>query len=449
MFNRFLSVFGAMLAFAFIIIAFPEGIGAVLTVAFTSGIVIAVIRNQTDDGEYLQQLFLIGLILRLSFGLMVHTLDLRPFFGGDAQTYDGFGFRLTEIWFGSIAGDDAYSVRALSTTTTGWGMSYLTGFIYAFTGRNILAAQSFCGVMGAATAPMVYFCANKIYNNRRAAKTAALLIAIYPAFVIWSGQLLKDGLIIFLLVLAMTMVLQLQKKINYFAVATLVFSLFAIISLRFYIFYMAAVAVVGSFVVGTSNSSQAIIRRMVVLLLIGFGLTYAGALRNSNKDISEYTDLERIQISRGDLARSGSGFGSDLDVSTTSGAITALPIGFAYLMLAPFPWEMTNLRQAITLPEMILWWGSIPFLLSGMWYTIKNRLRNAIAVLIFSIMLTVGYSIFQGNVGTAYRQRTQIQVFLFMFTAVGWTLRQEKRENRKVLQQAKNQQLEKRLRANV
>ncbi len=448
MINYFLFVFSAVLAFVFIVVAFPEGFAAVITIVILSAVIIAVIRNQTEDGDYLQQLFLTGLILRLSFGIIIHSFDLRSFFGGDSGTYDSLGFRLTEIWFGGIAGDDRYSLRALSTTATGWGMSYLVGFIYTFTGRNILAAQSFCGVIGAATAPMVYFCSVKIFNNKRVGKAAALLIAVYPAFVIWSSQLLKDGLIIFLLVLAMTMVLQLQKKMNYFAVAALVFALFGILSLRFYIFYMAAVAVVGSFVVGTSNSSQAVIRRLAVMVLIGVGLTYVGALKNSNKDITEYTDLERIQKSRGDLARSGSGFGSDLDVSTTDGAITALPIGFTYLLLAPFPWEMSNFRQASTLPEMILWWSSIPFLLSGLWYTIKHRLRNAVAVLLFSLMLTLGYSIFQGNVGTAYRQRTQIQVFLFMFIAVGWTIRQEKNENRKALQQANNQEIEKRLRAN-
>jgi len=40
-------------------------------------------------------------------------------------------------------------------------------------------------------------------------------------------------------------------------------------------------------------------------------------------------------------------------------------------------------------------------------------------------------------VGTAYRQRTQIQVFLFMFIAVGWTLFQERREDKKILSSAR------------
>ncbi|MBA3243068.1 MAG: hypothetical protein H0T60_17750 [Acidobacteria bacterium] len=46
-------------------------------------------------------------------------------------------------------------------------------------------------------------------------------------------------------------------------------------------------------------------------------------------------------------------------------------------------------------------------------------------------MLTLAYSIFQGNVGTAYRQRAQILVFYFIFVAVGAVLVKEARESRR------------------
>ena len=45
-------------------------------------------------------------------------------------------------------------------------------------------------------------------------------------------------------------------------------------------------------------------------------------------------------------------------------------------------------------------------------------------------MLTLAYSVFQGNVGTAYRQRSQLLVFYFIFVAVGAVLVKEKREGR-------------------
>ncbi|MBK9766930.1 MAG: hypothetical protein IPP63_07880 [Chloracidobacterium sp.] len=94
---------------------------------------------------------------------------------------------------------------------------------------------------------MVYVCAKKVFQNIRVARFSAIAIALFPSFIIWSSQLMKDGLIIFLLVLAMTMVLQLQERFGYAAVVVLVLSMFGIMSLRVYIFYMVAVAVGGSF----------------------------------------------------------------------------------------------------------------------------------------------------------------------------------------------------------
>ncbi len=52
-------------------------------------------------------------------------------------------------------------------------------------------------------------------------------------------------------------------------------------------------------------------------------------------------------------------------------------------------------------------------------------------ILIFTFMLSLAYSVFQGNVGTAYRQRAQLLVFYFIFVAVGYVLMLEKREEKK------------------
>src|SRR6185369_7792558 len=159
-------------------------------------------------------------------------------------------------------------------------------------GKNMLAAQSFCGVIGAATAPMVYFCAKKLFANNRVARVSALAIAFFPSFIIWSGQLLKDGVVIFLLVVAMTMVLQLQEKFSYPAIVALLLALGGIVTIRFYIFYMVAIAVAGSFVIGVSEKSTSILRRSVILVMLGLGLTYFGVLRSASTDFEKYGDLD-------------------------------------------------------------------------------------------------------------------------------------------------------------
>ncbi len=425
--------------------AFPEGAASILIVLVMSLTALTVFRRYSTDKEFITTVFLGALMIRLAFGVIIHVFEYRDFFGADAVTYDFNGWRLVEYWTGVVPPDDIAARRAGGPN---WGMNYLVAGIYYIFGRNIFAAQSFCAVFGAATAPMVYFCAAKMLGNKRVARTSALAIAFFPSFIIWSSQLMKDGLVIFLLVLAMTMVLQLQNKFNYVALALLLFSLFGILSLRFYIFYMVAIAVAGSFIIGVTGPTQSIVRRTVALMLLGLGLTYLGVIRNASSDFEKYASFEQIQNSRQDLAQSAeSGFNEDVDVSTAQGAISAVPVGFMYLMFAPFPWEMSNFRQTITLPEVLIWWAMMPLLAAGLWYTIRQRLRNATPILIFSLMLTIAYSIFQGNVGTAYRQRTQIQVFLFIFISVGVTLYLEAKENKRLIRDAKRKQFDELLRA--
>jgi hypothetical protein len=52
-------------------------------------------------------------------------------------------------------------------------------------------------------------------------------------------------------------------------------------------------------------------------------------------------------------------------------------------------------------------------------HTIRHRFRYALPILVFSASLTAAYAVFQGNIGTAYRQRTQVTMFYFIFMAAG------------------------------
>src|SRR5258706_6619813 len=79
---------------------------------------------------------------------------------------------------------------------------------------------------------------------------------------------------------------------------------------------------------------------------------------------------------------------------------------------------------------MIVWWCCIPLLVLGLWFTIKHRARQVAPILIYTFFLTLTYSILQGNVGTAYRQRAQLLIFYFVFVSIGFVLGREKREEK-------------------
>src|SRR3989440_4504765 len=413
-------------------LAFPaDGPAAVLLCASLSAAVAFAISRRSTHARFLVHVFVAGVIVRAAVGSAIYYSHWQGFFGGDAFTYDYLGTTVLRFWRGEIA-TGYYQTMMGIYVARNWGMAYVVALIYAVTGVNMLAVQFFNAVVGAATAPIIFLCARHIFQNLRVAKLAALCVAFYPSLVLWSSQGLKDGPIVFLLAVAMLATLKLGERLTAKYFALLVFTLYGLFCFRFYIFYMAVAAIVGAFFVGMRRQTTGgLVRQLVVVLALGLSLTYMGVLRTAGSQMEIYGDLETVQRSRADLARrANSGFAEDIDVSTPSGAISAIPIGMTYLLFAPFPWQVVNLRQSITLPEMFVWWASFPLLVMGIWFTIKYRMRQALPILIFTTMLTLAYSIFQGNVGTAYRQRSQILVFYFIFVAVGAVLLKERREDR-------------------
>jgi hypothetical protein len=404
-----------------------EGQPALIFLIGLTIVVGLVIQTAGQDKRFLLHLFIIGLLLRVLVGSLIFRFELQEFFGGDAFTYDSYGWLLAYSWrYGSYFADEWFSAAGGG----GWGMIYLVGAVYTVVGRNMLAVQFLNAVLGAAAAPIIYLCAHHLFHNTKVSRASAYLVALYPSLILWSSQGLKDSPIIFLLALSMLATLRLGEKLNLKFFLILVASLFGILTLRFYIFYMLVVAIGGAFLIGSrAFSAQGLMRQFVIIIGMGLALTYLGVSRTASVQMDSFANLEAVQHSRQTQSRlANTGFASDVDVTTTSGALTAIPVGLTYLLFAPFPWQLLNIRQSITLPEMIVWWGAFPLFILGLWYAIKYRLRQVLPILIFTILLTLAYALVQGNIGTAYRQRSQLLIFYFIFVAVGLSLLGEVRE---------------------
>jgi hypothetical protein len=418
-----------------------EAPGALVSCAVVSLPTIFILARSGKEKSFLLRLFLIALLVRIIVGFIIYSGNMQDFFGGDANTYDIFGQSLNQAWHG----DDYHAQKYASFVASGasaWGMIYLVAGVYELIGTNPFAIQLINASVGSATAIVVYYATEALFSNVRVSRAAAILVAFFPSLILWSSQALKDALIILALALSILATLRLMEKITIRYVVILTLSLMALLSLRFYIFYMMAAAVAGSFIMGMKSlSAQAFLHRFIAVGAIGLAFTWFGVLQYAETQFSRYANLETIQQSRVDQASAGSGFGKDVDVGTAEGALTAIPMGVVYLLFAPFPWQFTTLRQSITLPEMIIWWLSFPLLVLGLWYSVKHRLREVSPIVIFTTMLTLAYSLFQGNVGTAYRQRSQLLVFYFIFVAVGAIIMKERAEERRRQQQLAKQEL--------
>ena len=80
-------------------------------------------------------------------------------------------------------------------------------------------------------------------------------------------------------------------------------------------------------------------------------------------------------------------------------------------------------------PETLVWYALMPAFVRGLIFGLKRQFRAILPIVVFAVSLTLAYALMQGNIGTAYRQRTQVTMFFFIFMAVGIA---EKRRQRAV-----------------
>jgi 4-amino-4-deoxy-L-arabinose transferase-like glycosyltransferase len=397
--------------------------------------------HQLEDRRFLSRLFIGAFLVRVVIGTAIYVFHGQTYFGGDAVTYDFLGDSLTHVWQGQPQYQRVIDVFYGGGSSSGWGMMYMVAGIYKVVGRNMLATQFVNCALGAATAPLAYLMAMEIFPNKKVARAAAVLTAFFPSLIIWSCQGLKDGPIVFLLALSMLAILKLGDRFTFRYLAALALALCCLLTLRFYVFYIVALAGVAAFVLGRRRLTvQSFARQMIVITAVSLALGYFGVSHYATQQLDAYGSGEVLQRMRSDASKSAeSGFGQDLDVSTTSGALSTVPVGLTYLLLAPFPWQFGSVRQMLTLPEMLVWWCAIPMLALGAWFTIRHRIREIAPIVIFTSLLTLTYSIVQGNVGTAYRQRAQLLVFYFIFVAVGLVLVRERREDQRRKKEAQRE----------
>ncbi len=409
----------------------PDAIVAVLVMAVLNGAIVYLIQRKLpgEEGVSLGRIYAWTLILRFALALFLNAYSgetaFATAFWGDSATYDEGGWLLSLQWNGLGILNPYYSSKV-----SGWGFFYLIAAIYWVFGHNQLLAQFVNGTIGALTVVVIYGIAKDLFDAE-VARWAARFMAFFPQMVFWSGAIYKDPAIMLCIALCMHAVLKLSTAFTARSIAMFLGASLALMSLRFYVFYFVAFATVGTFVLAQRRGALRSIGSYVVLVGIFVAAFTFAARQETIEQQRSYFTLERLQITRSDQAMWGrSAYVPKADVSTTGGALAILPVGLVYLLFAPFPWSVSGLRQILTVPETLVWYALWPALIRGLVYTVRHRFRYALPILVFAASLTCAYAVFQGNVGTAYRQRTQVTMFYFILMAAGLVQKRRARQEK-------------------
>jgi hypothetical protein len=405
-------------------------VGIVPAIAF----VWIILRSQTADRRFLLRVFAAALAIRYFLAYVVYSRNLQAFLGGDALTYDGFGYALAQSWKGLVDPSAYWLVNYSGADRSGFGMFYFVAAVYYAIGQSPFAIQLINCAIGAAVCVIGYHIAMRVYPNIRVARAVALMTAFSPSLVLWTSQELKDGPIILFLCLCILFTLKIRDRFEIRSFIFLLVSLGCLYTLRHYMSYIMFAAVSGALLFSSKKEFSALkmLQGAIMVIAIGFAMSYFGAADTAKKTL----DIERVQRSREWNAKAAaSGFGGDVDITDANAAIEFLPLGILYVLLAPFPWMIANFRQLITLPELMAWWLLMPMMFKGFWHTIRNNLGRAFVICTFVVSTTLAFALFESNAGTAYRHRSQLYVFFFVFMAIGLDQRRSaKLEKRRRLQ---------------
>jgi 4-amino-4-deoxy-L-arabinose transferase-like glycosyltransferase len=405
-----------------------DGLLAVIVAIVLNVIVVYQIRlrSETTETTFLVRVYVWTILLRyvLAVGLNLAASDsaFAAAFWGDSGSYDLGGHQLALKWSG-----EPITSAYLSTAISGYGWVHFVGSLYYVFGRNQLLVQLVNGLIGGLTVLVIYAIAAQLFG-RSAARWAALFMAFFPQMVFWSTGMYKDPATLLCIAVAMYAVLGLRERLSASMIALFVAAEVALIGLRFYIAYFVLFAALATFVFAQRRGAARLVTTYGFLVLALFGALNLAVKRETLERQTTYMTLERLQTTREDQAMWGkSGFGTEYDVSTPAGAMSALPTGLVYLLFAPFPWAVSGVRQALTMPETLVWYALMPAFARGIAFSIRGRLRAVLPILVFMLTLTAAYALMQGNVGTAYRQRTQVTMFFFIFMGAGIVERRRQR----------------------
>jgi len=127
-----------------------------------------------------------------------------------------------------------------------------------------------------------------------------------------------------------------------------------------------------------------------------------------------------------------SGYYPDADLGTLGEAAQFFPIGLFYFLTVPLPWQTGALRQNLIIPETAFWLLVLyPFTVIGLIRGFRVNRPGTMVCILATAGMCVIYALLSGNIGIAYRMRSQVWLLWAPFAAWGWEMRREQRRERR------------------
>jgi len=400
------------------------------------------------EARTIRRLYWWAFAVRALAGLVAYVLtqyaDILLF--EDALYYEEMGYSVASDWLAGRSVD--FSTLSRGAQTASLMVTMIAVFYYLTQGIRALPVLLVLYSAVTAWVPVyIYRTAREIGMSDLAARRAGWLVVLSPAFVFWSGSLYKEGLVMLALSMGMYHALRLQSRWQGRSLVMLAVSLFALLELRFYLAIMMGLAVAIGLLWGRAGHTPHAQRRALMpplirqvfiaavfvglMIMLGFSESAERRLAESPEGPVLELDLARLNVDRQWSATSAySGYLTEADISTPAAALQYLPVGLVYFLAVPFPWQFGSLRQNLVIPETAFWLLLYPLIGIGVIRGLRVNRPGTVLLLAATGGMCVIYTLLSGNVGLAYRMRSQVWLFWALFAAWGWEAWRERHRGR-------------------
>jgi hypothetical protein len=377
-------------------------------------IVLCTRRLESVERTWLSGWLAVALGLRLAMATVFAVVPSLRMFHEDADGYEWLGMAMARGWRG-----EGPEMNPAAEIAQNYGYKYVAGGIYYLFGQFSPLLSYLNCLVGTITVYLVYRLARQFFHSL-VARRAALMTALFPSMILWSSVAMKDAIMSLLILITLSACVALKRRFSVGATLLLAGSIVAMQPIRFYMVYFLGLAVVLSlFLERGIRGLSGIYKQLLLLVVFGALLALVG----TSGRFAQGTDalsFESVSHFRHNMAVTAtSGFDANVDVSTPGRALMFLPVGVTELLLGPYPWQFGSLRALFAAPETIYWWILFPSLVSGMIWMVRKRFAEISPLVLFAVIMTCAYSLMHGNVGSGFRQRSQIFVILFIFASYG------------------------------
>jgi hypothetical protein len=341
----------------------------------------------------------LAVVVRIAVVLVVNYSDLWRSFAPDAHAWEAWGKALSNNWGAFFGG--TYEGRVNPHVIAN------AGFATVF-GDSRVPTSVFNTIFGISLAFVVRALAREIYGER-VGQRAFVFMLFFPSLVLWQSQNLKD---VWSEVATAGLALAVVRfgQVGRSRIWALVLGGLCLAFATWTRPYLSVILTAAVLISLASAKASRLPSAMFVGLLAVFG----GKLAGLDEVFSEET-LVTIDQARKGLSYGGSAYGSDVDTTTLTGALTYFPEGLVRFLFAPFPWEIDSALQVMALPESLFFlFLSIQ---AARQVLAEGSVRRVLVLLAFFFCIAGSYALASGNEGTAFRHRAQVFAFVVVLAS--------------------------------